>query len=167
MITPAVVFWRVLAFLLARYELILAPNGVPYLSRWHFPTWLARRMGACQLFLHHFHTGDPDRGWHNHPWAWCESRLLGGAYVQECLWIFSGGVQIESVRSFDVTYRVTTEVFEAGDRNRLTSQFHAVRLLTPTVWTLFATGPKHGRSWGFKDMTGHFTPANPARGEMH
>lgn len=155
--------WRLLAFLLGRYELIRAPDGSPYLSRWHFPKWLAKRHGCAFLFLHHFHQSDPDRGWHNHPWTWCESTILKGAYLQE---------------TFQHDY-IDRRAFTPGQSNFLTAQFHAVRLYSelcirtgppngfPVVkmvpretWTLFRAGPKHGRSWGFVNRAGKFTPAN-------
>lgn len=159
-----VLFWRVLAFFLARYELI-APHGVPYLSRWHFPQWLARLHGAEYLFLHRFHRGDEGRGWHNHPYAWCEATVLAGYYWQE--------VQRESAPmalGYDANrsmmwlpreFFVSRRFYGLGDMNRLTNEFHALRL-SPGVrtWTLFRAGAKHGRSWGFRDAEGNFTPAN-------
>lgn len=150
-------WWRLLAFVLARYELIPAPSvdgkpGAKYLSRWHFPRWLARQYGADFLFLHYFHTGDPDRGWHCHPWDWCESRLLRGAYVQE--------LRLPSMKRGGGPMWTHFQEFSAGERNRLTGEFHAVRLLATPVWTLFRAGPKHGRSWGFVDQAGRFWPAN-------
>jgi hypothetical protein len=161
-------WWRLLAFLIARYELIPKPldaGGGPYLSRWHFPAWLARAYDCAELFLHDFHCSDPDRGWHNHPYTWCESRLLDGAYTQETLWIDVNEYGPPSIHR--LCYRVAYDTFRAGETNRLTSQFHAVRLMTRKVRTLFRAGPKHGRSWGFKNLSGEFTPANPAKGAMH
>lgn len=152
------ILWRVLAFFLARYELISAPkeaphNGEPYLSRWHFPRWLARRYGAEYLFLHYFHQSDPDRGWHNHPWEWCESELLSGSYLQE---IF---VRNEFVRRLGGS-PLWHQTFRRGDRNMLYGHFHKVILLGRPVWTLFRAGPKHGRGWGFVDERGNFTNAS-------
>jgi len=142
-------WWRVLAFFFARYELIPAPSGAKYLGRWHFPRWITKRVdpSAEHLFLHYFYTSDPDRGWHNHPYVWCESELLQGAYVQEIRVRYGMG-------------HTFTETFRAGDRNALTDEFHAVRLLATPVWTLFRAGPKHGKSWGFIDRSGKFWPAN-------
>ncbi len=145
--------WRVLALFLARYELIPAPDGKPYLSRWHFPLWLARRYGAAELFLHHFHTSDPDRGWHNHPYEWCEGRLLQGAYVQAIPQFWLG------------EWRPAYKTFRAGDRNRLTNERHAVALIKSPVRTLFLAGPKHGRSWNFMDRNGRTWSEN--REQIH
>lgn len=147
-------WWRLLAAVLARYELILAPDGSPYLSRWHFPEWIARMLGGTYAFLHHFHASDPDREWHNHPWVWCRSRLLSGAYTQEIPYFRKAG-----------EWRPACRVFTRGDKNFLTSEYHRVLLLRRPVWTLFVAGPKHGRSWGFKDSRGRVWPANP-KGEM-
>lgn len=142
-------WWRFLAFLLARYEMIPAPSGADYLSRWHFPAWLARWYHCTELFLHHFHTSDPDRGWHNHPYVWCEGRPLRGAYVQAIPYFWRNHWAPE--------YRT----FSEGARNRLTTEYHAVSILRGPLWTLFRAGPKHGRSWGFMDSTGRTWPANP------
>jgi hypothetical protein len=144
----AFLWWRFLALLLARYELIPAPSGAPYLSRWHFPAWLARACDSTYLFLHYFHTSDPDRGWHCHPWTWCESWILRGAYAQAIPYFWRG----EWVEAF--------RVFQAGDRNRLTDEHHAVSILRGPVWTLFRAGPKHGKSWGFMDRHGRRWAAN-------
>ncbi len=140
--------WRVLAFFLARYELIPAPDGSPYLSRWHFPRWLARKRGAAYLFLHHFHQSDPDRGWHNHPYHWCESTLLRGAYVQTIPYLWRG------------EWRPAYQTFRSSGVNMLFGQYHAVALIASPVWTLFRAGPKHGKSWGFMDRSGRQWPAN-------
>ncbi len=140
--------WRALAFLIASYELIPAPDGSPYLSRWHFPAWLARRYGAAFLFLHYFHASDSDRGWHNHPYIWEDAEILRGAYLQAIPYRWRG------------EWRAARKVFRAGDRNRLTNEYHSVSLLQRPVWTLFKAGPKHGRSWGFMDHRGNTWPAN-------
>ena len=149
--------YRVLAFLLARYELIPAPDGAAYLSRWHFPRWLARWHAAEYLFLHYFHTSDPDRGWHCHPWRWCESRLLRGSYTQEIRRL---------VHPWRGPGRPRTEYkdFVAGDTNYLGAEFHRVTLGSRPVWTLFRAGAKHGKSWGFINEAGVYTPANDPRG---
>lgn len=140
--------WRSLAFFLARYELIPAPDGTPYLSRWHFPQWVARLAGAPFLFLHHFHQSDPDRGWHDHPWIWCSSELLRGEYVQAIPYLWRG------------EWRPAYQAFHTGDTNRLTNERHAVSLTITPVWTLFRAGLKHGRSWSFMDRTGRVWSAN-------
>jgi hypothetical protein len=147
-------WWRILAALFARYELILAPDGSKYLSRWHYPSWLvdltARHDGGAQdyLFLHYFHQSDPDRGWHCHPWEWCESKILRGVYVQALPYFWRG------------LYRPAFRVYAVGDRNRLTDEYHAVSIVRGPVWTLFRAGPKHGRSWGFMNERGERWAAN-------
>lgn len=153
------VFWRALAFLFARYELIPAPDdaphyGAPYLDRWHFPKWIvwlhelgrAPRLRAEFLFLHHFRMSDPDRGWHNHPWEWCESRLLWGCYLQECF-----------LPRWRERWR---RKFRRGEWNYLHGQYHKITLLERPVWTLFRAGAKHGKGWGFVDEQGRFTSAS-------
>jgi hypothetical protein len=73
---------------------------------------------------------------------------------------------------------VFRKAFTVGQVNALHDQFHRVRLYNaltvarspngwPVVkmvpreaWTLFRAGPKHGRSWGFMNYGGRFTPAN-------
>lgn len=140
-------WWRVLAAVFARYELIRVDGE--YLSRWHYPEWIARRLGAPYAFLHYFHTSDPDRGWHNHPWIWLDVRILRGAYVQEIPYFWRG------------EWRAGLRTFVAGQRNRLTSEYHRVLILRRPVWTLALAGPRHGRSWGFMDHLGRTWPANP------
>ncbi len=154
----ALVFWRVLAFFLARYELIRAPDGTPYLSRWHFPAWVVAAhnaimiAGAEYLFLHCFHQSDPDRGWHNHPYLWCEARPLRGAYVQSIR---------EDARGEHA--RTVMRVCRPGTVNFLRDEYHAVYLLYTPTWTLFRAGMKHGRSWGFVDAAGAYRAANGDR----
>ena len=143
-------YWRALAFLYARYELIPAPDGSPYMSRWHFPTWLARRYDAAFLFLQFFHQSDQDRGWHDHPWTWFKSRILRGAYLQATPYFWRG------------EWRQAYRVFREGDCNYITSERHTISILRRPTWTLLLAGPKHGRSWGFMDHKGRTWPANGA-----
>lgn len=148
-------WWRLIAFLFARYELIPVDRK-DYLSRWHYPQWIANVHGmrCAFLFLHYFHTGDPDRGWHNHPWFWMDSRILRGAYLQAIPYLWRG------------EWREARRVFRTGDRNLITNEYHKIDLLRRPTWSLVRCGPKHGRSWGFMDHRGRTWPANPS-GEVH
>lgn len=117
-------------------DLIIAPDGNPYLYRWHI------RKGAegC-VYLHVQVESDPERPLHDHPWD-NMSVILSGGYTElmnskpphpSCM-------ISHSRRKGDVIFRRAEE---------------AHRLLMPTgalneryAITQFSTGPKL-RTWGF------------------
>ncbi len=112
---------------------ICSPDAdrAPYLIRWHI---------APGLYLHKFVSSDPDRGWHCHPWAWSWSMLLWGSYYQS----------MPPTPVLADEYGSLARTFYAGDMNYIVEgEYHRVLLQTPTVWTMFRHGPKHGRSWHF------------------
>lgn len=127
---PLLLALRLWATLCTRVT-ILAPGGdrAPYLIRWHI---------APGLYLHKFVSSDPDRGWHCHPWKWAWSMLLRGSYFQSV------------PPGWGLPCHAPEGDYYAGDKNYLCEgDYHRVILNTPTVWTLFRHGPKHGRSWNF------------------
>ena len=63
------------SFLPAR---VISDNGHPYLERYYVCTLLGVR-----IYLHRFVGSDPDRGVHDHPWAWARSIVLAGWYLEE------------------------------------------------------------------------------------
>lgn len=122
-------------------------EGQPYLTRFYISAprtaedsdnEMPERFG---IYLHHFHDGDKDPDFHNHPWRWALSLILSGVYYEE---------RIEGTH-------ITNYVRRAGGFNLLTDKtFHRVDILedydgTP-IWTLFITGPRIKR-WGFKRRT--------------
>ena len=106
-------------------QVLRHPNGDTYLRRWHLyrdPT------GAGNLYLHCFHTSDPQVTFHDHPWDWL-TVVLDGHYREH---------------RPDTYYDR-----EAGDVGlAFSEQPHWIELLSHTAWTLFITGPKC-REWGF------------------
>jgi len=87
------------------------------------------------VYLHCFHASDEDLELHSHPWKFSLSLILSGSYKEE-------------YRVGDV---VKSRILKPGDFNFITNKkFHRVDLLTPTVWTLFVSGPKTD-DWGFWD----------------
>jgi hypothetical protein len=140
-------------FAVLRPRLDISPGGVPYLIRWYltpagkgrFAKWYRRHFPG--VFLHCFLASDPDRGWHSHPWHWATSLILRGAYLESRPIKFVGYLGD------------AWSGFCTGQVNRLTGDdWHRVRLVTPTVWTLFVVGPLHGREWGFMSEEGAITP---------
>lgn len=137
---------------------ICAPDGTPYLDRWFL--WGNTKGGGA--FLHRFHQDDPDRGWHCHPWFWCESRILRGSYDQEIPALRREWAASAIVSRF---WPGGVQTYGPGDVNRIEwHEFHAVRLRTRRVDTLFRYSHKHGRSWGFASEPGRIVMAQPADG---
>lgn len=130
---------------LARRKLVIAQEDQLYLTRWYLTPeghWWRDRFPA--VFLHCFHSSDPDRGFHSHPWIWAASLILNGWYAEER----PAGRDI-----------VDTFVYGPGDTNIIgQDDFHRVQLLTDRVWTLFVCGPLHGDEWEFLDEDGTLRP---------
>jgi hypothetical protein len=113
---------------------------LPLFERYHvcsLPGWL----GGGEVYLHHYLRSDPDRGMHDHPWAWAIAIPLAGGYVEQRLERQSSAPGLPSVhrprRPFR-PYRLT------GD------DFH--RVVIPqgyaTSWSLFITA-RNVKGWGF------------------
>ena len=104
---------------------------------------------GVRVYLHRFVGSDPDRGLHDHPWAWAFSLILSGWYFEETRRTEGGGLR--TVNYFN---------FLTGD------SFHRVVLpLSLTeVWTLFIVPAHDVKEWGFlrdRGQLGHvFTPYN-------
>lgn len=111
----------------------LAPEGDPYLFRWH----LVYDNTRGNVFFHIQVENDPERPLHDHPWD-NQSIILAGGYDE--VWGSRGNPHGPIVREFrqgDVIARRAEE---------------AHRLILPHgityTMTLFTTGPKI-REWGF------------------
>lgn len=114
-------------------DLIIAPDGKPYIFRWY----VTPPKGRANTYFHIQIADDPERPLHDHPWD-NFSVILSGGYDE--IWQQfppTGPVHVRKVRRGDTIFRRSSE---------------AHRLLIPSdieyAMTLFTTGPKV-RSWGF------------------
>lgn len=119
-------------------DLVIAPDGVPYIYRWH----VIPQNPQCGTYFHIQVSDDPERPLHDHPWD-NMSVILSGGYDelwdprpwQECSKFCLP--ETRQLRQGDVVFRKAEE---------------AHRLLLPKEFshtmTLFSTGPKR-REWGF------------------
>ncbi len=126
------------------HTVIQREAGVPYLTRYYLlggPRYGVRKLFPWNVYLHCFHTSDEPVP-HNHPWVWAKSLILRGAYLEH------RGVRFPK-----------HVVYTKGRWNRLAREtFHWVELITPTVWTLFISGPRvkedYANAWGFYTSQG-------------
>lgn len=103
----------------------------PYLERYYGFT-----LFGVRCYLHRFVGSDPDRGLHDHPWAWGASLVLSGWYLEE-----SRG-KTRTIRRFncfggDFMHRVV--IPPGGPRE---------------VWTLFFHRVGDVKPWGFMRTVG-------------
>ena len=135
----------------------LTQGGKPYLTRWPLlggdgvkrAPWLLGR-SRRNIFIHWIRASDGS-ALHNHPYKWCWSYLLWGSYEETRTYLYWKGTDL-------------SRIFQAGDRIWIgPCAYHTLRLVTPSVWSIFVTGPKHGQGWGFL-VKGEFIPANSPRG---
>lgn len=128
--------------------IIIAPNGEPYLYRWH----VVPRNDLANVYLHIQVRSDPERPLHDHPYD-NQSVILAGGYDEVYVerQPFEGGLyhpeQTRRLRRGDV---VTRTAFTA---HRL--------ILPPSIrysMSLFSTGPRF-KEWGywFPDGWHHFS----------
>lgn len=90
------------------------------------------------VYLHYFHRGDEDASLHNHPWSTSYSLILTNGYMEE--------------RWDPKLQKIVQRTIRPGSINRiLANDFHRVELLDPTrgAWTLFFSGARLERPWGF------------------
>jgi len=115
-------------------DLVIAPDGEPYLYRWH----VVPRNGYGNIYFHLQVADDPERPLHDHPWD-NTSIILAGGY-QEVL-----------VRSPAGWAGMSTLDRKPGDTvHRPAEWAHRLFLPAGTAYSmsLFVTGP-HRRDWGF------------------
>lgn len=114
--------WHVRGVRLGATHDLVHEAGEPYLERWIL--WF-----GCTLRLHHFHKGDDDRAFHDHPW-WFVTLPLN-PYLER---LVNGKRRL--VKPFRPHYRPA--------KHR-----HIVELIDDQkVWTFIVTGPKQ-QEWGF------------------
>lgn len=111
-------------------RIISGDDGEPYLERY----FLARLFG-CEIYIHRFVASDPDRGYHNHPFAWCASLVLCGGY-EERIWNPDGWYMRRIKRPGSFGW------FGPNHLHRVVLREGGY------CWTLFAVGPRI-QSWGF------------------
>lgn len=129
-----------LAYSNTRPVKVISDNGRRYLER-----YFVCSVFGVRVYLHRFVGSDPDRGLHDHPWAWAASIVLAGWYRE----VRRRGLR--EVRWFNVL---------TGDT------FH--RVLLPAqldeTWTLFIVPARDVKEWGFLRNKGQlgqvFTPFN-------
>ena len=113
-------------------DLVIAPEGEPYLYRWH-----TVRTPEANVYVHLQVASDPERPLHDHPWD-NMSVIISGGYIEHLQTMPPSG------RTY--VYRRT-----AGNVI-VRSAYAAHRLLLPDdvpyTLTLFSTGPKV-REWGY------------------
>lgn len=67
------------------------PYRSPLFERSHIKTVRLPLLGRVTFYLHHYLRSDPDRGPHDHPWAWAVAIPLAGGYHEERFTGFGGG----------------------------------------------------------------------------
>lgn len=126
---------------------ILSQRRRPYLVRWPLiggdgirrAPWPLGR-ARTSVFLHLIRQSDGP-AMHNHPYEWCRSFLLWGSYLQKSLMLDGDAEE---------------RVYRAGQVNAITANmFHTLTLQSRFVVSIFWTGPKHGRGWGFLTSKGY------------
>jgi hypothetical protein len=140
-----------LLFYLLSYvpKVTITIRGKKYLTRYYL---LRKDRKFFNIYLHHFHSSDPDVELHSHPWKWAWGIVLAGGYAEE-----------RKQFTFNIDKRtivVTTHSTRPpGSIGSLTSSdFHRVDLLDEKKgsWSLFFTGPR-SQEWGFLNKaTGEF-----------
>lgn len=118
-------------------DLVIAPDGVPYLYRWH----VIPHNDYGNVYLHIQVRNDPERPMHDHPWD-NMSNILSGGYIE--FMDHFPGVQWHSGNNRRYERRVGDIIFRGA------TEAHRLDLLegVPYTMTLFSTGPKI-RNWGF------------------
>lgn len=156
-------------------RLITRENNLPYLWRYYFNkrkkkapnSQLSRPLGKdieggnFGVFVHRFVASDTPAEVHNHPWLWCVSLILAGAY-REIKYTWKPKLMVASTE----THRQIEAVELTNRREALFTPFdintidyhdaHRVELIGKECWTLFVHGPRKS-TWGFaSETTGNF-----------
>lgn len=124
-------------------DLVIAPDGEPYLVRWH----VIPRNREANVYLHLQVASDPERPLHDHPWA-NTSVILSGGYLERMFcasprsWADAESARLYARKKGDVIFR------DADWPHRL-----FLPKGTPYTLTLFSTGPNI-RDWGFWTQQG-------------
>lgn len=119
---------------------IIALEDQPYLERYYLCTYNGRR-----YYIHRFLASDPERGLHDHPWAYSKSLILAGSYIEIRL------------TDKDITHSIktATRLLNPFSTNIIAGDdFHRVVLPEggKEVWSLFSHTVEADKDWGFLDM---------------
>jgi hypothetical protein len=124
-------------------DLTIAPDGNPYLYRWHLV-----RSKVANVYMHLQVASDPERPLHDHPWH-NQSVILAGGYDE----VIGFGLML----SPKPPRRQETFVRRPGDVISRSAETSHRLVINPNratyALTLFTTGPKI-REWGFWYPTG-------------
>jgi DNA-binding transcriptional LysR family regulator len=115
-------------------DLIIAPDGRPYIYRW----WVIPRNDRANVYFHIQVLDDPDRPMHDHPWDNTSVVLSGGYYERYA-----------RIRGEEHVY--SERLVAPGQVvHRPASELHHLKLRSFCDYSmsLFTTGPKV-REWGF------------------
>jgi hypothetical protein len=120
-------------------DLVLAPEGEPYLYRWYLSprTLYNGDRAPAEIMFHIQVMSDPERPLHDHPWD-NQSVILAGGYDEE---ICDPRLSMEPFRWHRSVGDVICRRAEVAHRLILPKKI-------PYTMTLFTTGPKR-REWGF------------------
>lgn len=110
---------------------IISDTDEPYLERYYLTT-----LFGVRIYLHRFVGSDPDRGLHDHPWAWGASLILSGWYMEESR---SGTRKVQWFNAFTGDFFHRVVIPEGGPKE---------------VWTLFAHRAGDVKAWGFMRQVG-------------
>lgn len=119
-------------------DLTIAPDGEPYIYRWHV---IPRNTVGANVYFHIQVQSDPERPLHDHPWD-NTSFILAGGYIEM--------IQKDAPRKLGMGV-TNCETRRKGDMiSRKAEDAHRLILPDgcPYAMTLFSTGPVR-RDWGF------------------
>ena len=129
-------------------KVIKDDHGRPFLYRYHLFTFGNDGPGVC---IHHFVASDPDRGYHDHPWAKALSFILCGGYSER---ILDGGADANGCPTYNTFER------RRWNFNYLKGEnvFHRVILGDGCdAWTFFVF-QKRSKIWNMIDLKGQLKP---------
>lgn len=129
-------------------DLVIAPDGKPYLYRWHITPHALKDKGG--LFFHIQVSDDPERPLHDHPWD-NQSVILSGGYDElwnPQPWLYQTEHDIEEHAQKRMLRERTVLARKASEAHRL-----FLPKGMPYTMTLFSVGPVE-RDWGFWTKTG-------------
>lgn len=135
--------WQWMAHTLGSYgrifkpDLTIAPNGLPYLFRWHLTPYKT----SPGIYMHLQVASDPVRPLHDHPWE-NVSHIRSGHYIEH----------IQSLPPYGETERLERAPGDVILRAATEAHYLELPPDVPYVLTIFTTG-LYVRSWGFWEGT--------------